>query len=181
MLNLNPRNPMREVNAMRARHAFTHFTDYVRWRARTISLRAWAKRSMSSLLVMAVVVLFESGCGAREMEMNVVVFNYWPRALADVYVNGQHVGAGYGANGPGGTGSKISCCYSIRPGAIKVGWMLGGGEGDALTGKTMSSVAELKEIKPGAQYLGVYLYPDGTVALDTAKGIPDDIRPADRK
>ena len=178
MLNLNPRNPMREVNAMRARHAFTHFTDYVRWRARTISLRAWAKRSMSSLLVMAVVVLFESGCGAREMEMNVVVFNYWPRALADVYVNGQHVGAGYESNGGG---SSISCCYAIRPGAIKVGWMLDGRADDPQTGKAMSAVAELKEIKPGAQYLGVYLYPDGTVALDTAKGIPDDIRPADRK
>ena len=34
------------------------------------------------------------------MEMNVVVFNYLPRPLADVYVNGQHVGAGYGEFGP---------------------------------------------------------------------------------
>lgn len=112
------------------------------------------------------------------MEMNVVVFNYWPRALADVYVNGQHVGAGYESNGGG---SSISCCYAIKPGAIKVGWMLDGRADDPQTGKAMSAVAELKEIKPGAQYLGVYLYPDGTVALDTAKGIPDDIRPADRK
>ena len=51
------------------------------------------------------------------------------------------------------------------------------GEGDPLTGKTLSAEARLDSIKPGAQYLGVYLYPNGTVALDTAKGIPDDRLP----
>lgn len=105
------------------------------------------------------------------MDMNVVVFNYWPRAMADVYVDGQHVGAGYEQ---GGGASSISCCYKIKAGEIEVKWMLGGGIDDPLTGKTMSSSARLIEIKPEAKYLGVYLYPDGTVALDTAKGIPDD-------
>ena len=105
------------------------------------------------------------------MDMNVVVFNYWPRAMADVYVDGQHVGAGYEQ---GGGGSKISCCHKVRAGEVQVKWMLDGSPSDPLTGKTMSSSARLEEIKPGARYLGVYLYPDGTVALDTAKGIPDD-------
>lgn len=105
------------------------------------------------------------------MEMNVVVFNYWPRAMADVYIDGQHVGAGYEQ---GGGGSSISCCYKVRSGEVQVKWMLGGGIDDPLAGKVMSASARLKEIKPGARYLGVYLYPDGTVALDTAKGIPDD-------
>jgi hypothetical protein len=117
------------------------------------------------------------GCGAQAMDMNVVVFNYWPRAISFVYVEGQNVGGGYGAFGPGGTGSKISCCHKVKTGKIQVDWMLGGGEGDPLAGKKMSSMTELKEIKPGANYLGVYLYPDGTVALDTAKGIPDDLFP----
>ena len=115
------------------------------------------------------------------MDMNVVVFNYWPRPLADVYVNGQHLGAGYGEFGPGGTGSKVSCCYKVTAGTIKVDWMLDGRPDDPLTGKTMSASAELKETMPGANYLGVYLYPDGTVALDTAKGIPDDRLPASKK
>ena len=61
------------------------------------------------------------GCGAQAMDMNVVVFNYWPRAMGDVYVNGQHVGAGYGAFGPGGTGSKISCCHKVQPGKVRGG------------------------------------------------------------
>jgi hypothetical protein len=112
------------------------------------------------------------------MEMNIVVFNYWPRALADVYVNGQHVGAGYEQ---GGGGSKISCCYKVASGKVEVKWMLGGGLGDPLTGKIMSATAELASIKPQADYLGVYLYPDGTVALDTARGIPDDKLPEARR
>ena len=122
----------------------------------------------------AVVVLaLQSGCDGQSTELNVVVFNYWPRPMADVHVNGQFVGAGYGAFGPGGTGGKISCCFVIQLGSVTVDWMLGGGEGDPLTGTTRSAHAVLESIKPGAQYLGVYLYPNGTVALDTAKGIPD--------
>lgn len=104
------------------------------------------------------------------MDMNVVVFNYWPRAMADVYVDGQHVGAGFEEGG--GRGS-ISCCYRVKPGKIKIDWMLGGGLGDPLTGKTLSAVVELSQIKPDATYLGVYLYADGSVALETAKGIPE--------
>ena len=49
--------------------------------------------------------------GCTEQTLNVVVFNYWPRPMAHVYVDGQHVGAGFGEYGPGGTGGSISCCY----------------------------------------------------------------------
>ena len=115
------------------------------------------------------------------MDMNVVVFNYWPRPLADVYVNGQHVGAGYGEFGPGGTGGSISCCHKVKAGSVKVDWVLDGRADDPLTGKKMSALGELKEINPGANYLGVYLYPNGTVALDTAKGIPDDHFPETKR
>jgi hypothetical protein len=108
------------------------------------------------------------------MDMNVVVFNYWPRPMADVYVDGQHVGAGFGAFGPGGTGGSISCCHKVKPGQVKIDWMLDGPPNDPFTGRTMSASASLNEIKPGAKYLGVYLYADGTVRLDTAKGIPAD-------
>ncbi len=118
-----------------------------------------------------------SSCGLQAENLNVVVFNYWPRPMADVYVDGQHVGAGFGAYGPGGTGGKISCCHEARTGKVEIKWMLGGGEDDPMTGNMMSAVAELKEIKPNARYLGVYLYPDGTVALDTARGIPDERLP----
>ena len=116
-----------------------------------------------------------NSCGVHAVEMNVVVFYYWPRALADVYVDGQHVGAGFGGtNMQSGTGGSISCCHSVKAGKVTIKWMLGGGEHDPLTGKIMSATAELKQIKPNADYLGVYLYEDGTVALDTARGIPDN-------
>lgn len=119
------------------------------------------------------ITLLLAACQSQSSDLNVVVFNYWPRALADLYVNGQHVGAGYEQ---GGGGSKISCCYKVAPGKVEVKWMLGGGLGDPLTGKTMAASAELLSIKPKADYLGVYHYPDGTLALDTARGIPDDRR-----
>ncbi len=115
------------------------------------------------------------------MDMNVVVFNYWPRAISFVYVDGNNVGGGFDAFGPGGTGGSISCCHRVKAGEVKVNWMLGGGEGDPLAGKKMSALVDLKEIKPGANYLGVYLYPDGTVALDTAKGLPDDHFPETKR
>lgn len=146
-------------NAFR-RLATARQTTPTRWRSLLLALSA------ASLV---------TGCGAQAMEMNVVVFNYWPRALADVYVNGQWVGGGYGGyTEAGGTGSKVSCCYKIAPGKVEVKWMLDGPSADPLTGKTMSSSTELVSIKPNADYLGVYLYPDGTVALDTTRGIPDD-------
>jgi hypothetical protein len=135
--------------------------------------------NLQAIRIAAVVLAASSftSCGVGAVEMNVVVFNYWPRAMVDVYVDGQHVGAGFGAFGPGGTGGSISCCHTVKAGKVKIEWMLGGGLGDPLTGKKMSATADLNEIKSGSKYLGVYLYPDGTVALDTAKGIPDDRRP----
>jgi hypothetical protein len=138
--------------------------------------------SLNAIRIATSILAFSAvtSCGVKDMEMNVVVFNYWPRPMADVYVDGQHVGAGYGELGPGGTGGKISCCYRVKAGAIKVDWMLDGRPDDPLTGKTMTASAKLIEIKPGARYFGVYLYPDGTVALDTAKGIPEDQFPRAR-
>lgn len=129
-------------------------------------IRAGAMVALAALL---------NSCGVHAVEMNVVVFNYWPRALADVYVDGQHVGAGFGGtNEQSSTGGSISCCHSVKPGKVTIKWMLDGPASDPLTGKVMSAVAELSQIKPNADYLGVYLYGDGTVAVDTARGIPDN-------
>ena len=122
--------------------------------------------------------LLLAACQSQSADVNVVVFNYWPRALADVYVNGQWAGGGFSAyTETGGTGGSIFCCQKVAPGKVEVKWMLDGPSSDPLTGKTMSSSSELVSIKPKADYLGVYLYPDGTVALDTARGIPDDRLP----
>jgi hypothetical protein len=139
--------------------------------------------SLKAIRVAALVLAASAltSCGVNAMDLNVVVFNYWPRPMADVYVDGQHVGAGFGAFGPGGTGGSISCCHSVKSGPVKVDWMLDGPPGDPLTGKTMSASTSLKEIKAGAKYLAVYLYADGTVALDTAKGIPDDRFPENKR
>jgi hypothetical protein len=133
------------------------------------------KRKTVRAGLVAAGALLLNACGLSAVQMNVVVFNYWPRALADVCIDGQHVGAGYGGtNEQSGTGGSISCCHSVKAGKITVKWMLDGPPSDPLTGKVMSAVAELKQVKPNADYLGVYLYEDGTVALDTAHGIPDN-------
>ncbi len=122
--------------------------------------------------------LLLAACQSQSADVNVVVFNYWPRALADVYVNGQWAGGGFSAyTETGGTGGSIFCCHKVTPGKVEVKWMLGGGLGDPMTGKVMSATVDLSSIKPQADYLGVYLYPDGNVALDTARGIPDDRLP----
>ena len=76
--------------------------------------------------------------------------------------------------GPAGVTAAETIRSVDKAGKITIKWMLGGGEHDPLTGKIMSATAELKQIKPNADYLGVYLYEDGTVALDTARGIPDN-------
>jgi hypothetical protein len=136
--------------------------------------------SLNAIRIAASILAFSAlaSCGVKGVDLNVVVFNYWPRAMADVYVDGQHVGAGF--EEAGGRGS-ISCCHRVEPGKVKIEWMLGGALGDPLTGKTMTALTELSAIEPGARYLGVYLYPDGSAALDTAKGIPDDQFPRARK
>jgi hypothetical protein len=136
--------------------------------------RALFRLSRAALLGTALVL---QSCGGGAVEMNVVVFNYWPRALADVYVNGQHVGAGFGAYGPGGTGGSIWCCYKVKPGPIKVDWTLDGREGDPLTGTTRSATATLKAVNPRADTLGIFLYPNGHLALETGRGIPNDRLP----
>ena len=58
---------------------------------------AWCamRRPVRWIVALAMSAL-QVGCGAQAMDMNVVVFNYWPRAMGDVYVDGQHVGAGFG-------------------------------------------------------------------------------------
>ena len=115
-----------------------------------------------------------AACTDQVTDMNAVVFNYRHQPLADVYVNNQHIGAGFSSHfRDGGTGGSIVCCVPIKPGDIQIKWMIGGGPADANVGKVMTTTVQLDSIKPNAKYLGVYLYEDGTVALDTAVGIPE--------
>jgi hypothetical protein len=143
--------------------------------------RTNSARQLTVRLFALSALVLQASCGVKAVEMNVVVFNYTPRPLADVYVNGQHVGAGFSEYGPGGTGGSISCCFNVRAGAVKIDWVIDGPPSDPLTGKKMSSTTTLNEIGAQAAYLGVYLYADGTVQVDTAKGIPADRLPSARK
>jgi hypothetical protein len=146
----------------------------------------WSSTWCNYRLWSAVVVICSflvSSCGVFAVKMNVVIFNYLPRPLADVYFNDEHVGAGFGAYGSGGTGGSISCCFSVKPGTHKIDWVLDGWveRGDKDIGKRLSAEVTLKDIKPNADYLGIYIYPDGSVALDTSKGIPDDLYRNDKE
>lgn len=108
------------------------------------------------------------------MDMNVLVFNYWHRPIGHVYINGLYAGGGFGSYyQQGGTGGSIACCHQITLGDIEVKWVLSGGPNDPDVGKTITKTVKLNSIKPNAKYLGLYLYDDGSVELDTAVGVPD--------
>ncbi|MCX7220963.1 MAG: hypothetical protein NTY70_19130, partial [Burkholderiales bacterium] len=64
-----------------------------------INLRALAILLMCSTPLM-------NACAEKKMNLTVVVYNYWPRAITDVSINGKYAGGSFGAYAPGGTGSK---------------------------------------------------------------------------
>jgi hypothetical protein len=137
-------------------------------------LDAWRRMTLVVAVGISLVLPALQACGAKAVEMNVVVFNYWPRPLADVYVNKMHVGAGFGAFGPGGTGSKIYCCIEVKQGHMQLEWILDGPLSDPFTGSKRAAAVQLQNVAAGHDVLAVYLYPDGTAAVTTSRGIPDD-------
>ncbi|MEX3844720.1 hypothetical protein [Paraburkholderia sp. BR10882] len=47
------------------------------------------------------------------MNIDVSIYNYWPRAIYDVAVNGQYAGGAYMAYHPGGAGGSTVCCVTV--------------------------------------------------------------------
>lgn len=103
--------------------------------------------------------------------LNIMVFNYWDRPIFEVNIDGKgdEASAAYPNTGNGVTGG-----VPLVLGPKKVTWRLGGPEGLARNGDTIANKnrLELVDLVPGAQYLGIHIYPDETVELSTSVGRP---------
>ncbi|CAE6820043.1 hypothetical protein PQR36_23090 [Paraburkholderia nemoris] len=117
------------------------------------------------------------GCTQKTMELQVVVYNYWPRAIADVSVDGQYAGGSYGSYGIDGTGGKITCCVRVKTGQVTVDWTLDGPENSPRLGEHIHAHGALEKVPPDAQFLAVHIYPDQTVALEASRQLADSRPP----
>ena len=133
-----------------------------------------ARRRLGHAVFAIMLSLPLGACAEKEMNLDVVVFNYWPRAIADVSVNDQYAGGSFGAFGPGGTGGSTVIGVPIKLGRQQIKWVLDGGEDDPRLGEAISASAELKKVPRDAKYLAIYIYPDETVEVATSHFYPDD-------
>ena len=118
-------------------------------------------------------LFFINACEAKSMKvvLNVVVFSYWDRPIFEVNIDGKgdEASGAYPNTGKGVTGG-----VPLTLGPKKVTWRLGGPEGLPRNGDTLvnKNNLELVDILPGAQYMGIHIYPDETVELSTSVGRP---------
>jgi hypothetical protein len=126
-------------------------------------------------LILSLSVL--AGCATTSANLTVVVYNYWPRAIADVSINGQYAGGSFGAYGPGGTGGKMVAGVPITVGEQKIEWLLDGGEKQSRLGEKITATTVLKEIPKYATVFAIHIYPDETVFVETARRLPGEKPP----
>lgn len=126
-------------------------------------------------LILSLSVL--GGCATTSANLTVVVYNYWPRAIADVSINGKYAGGSFSAYGPGGTGGKMVTGVPIHVGEQKIEWLLDGGEKQSRLGEKINATTVLKEIPKNATVLAIHIYPDETVFVETARRLPDEKPP----
>jgi hypothetical protein len=117
------------------------------------------------------------GCAEKIWNLQVVVYNYWPRAIADVSVNGQYAGGSYGSFGIDGTGGKITCCVTVKSGLVAVDWTLDGPENSPRLGQHIHAQGILGTVPPDAEFLAVHIYSDQTVVLDATRQLADSRPP----
>lgn len=127
---------------------------------------------MALMALLAAITL--SACAEKTMELTVVVFNYWPRPIIDVSVNGQWAGGSYEAHRHGSGGGSMVCCANVSPGEVTVKWALGGPRNAPRLGEEISARAVLLKIPKDAKYLITRIYPDSTVKVSAETYIPLD-------
>ena len=127
-------------------------------------------RAIAILFLCAVPLL--SSCAEKKMNLTVVVYNYWPRAIADVSINGKYAGGSFGAYGPGGTGGKMVAGVPIHVGEQKIQWVLDGNL--PRLGETLTATVILKEIPSDSKVLAIHIYPNETVFIETSVRLPDE-------
>jgi hypothetical protein len=118
-----------------------------------------------------------AACSEKTVNLDVAIYNYWPRPVMDVSVNGQYAGGSFGEYHLGGAGGKITCCVAVHPGPISVQWTLDGPPKAPGNGTTIHATAILDKVSSDAKVLTVHVYPDKTVAVETSKEYVDERPP----
>lgn len=134
---------------------------------KTIKIRA------ATMLLLCAIPLMSS-CAEKKMNLTVVVYNYWSRAITDVSINGEYAGGSFGAYGPGGTGGSMVAGVPIHLGEQKVEWVLSGGKDAPRLREKITAIVVLKEIPTNSKILAIHIYPDETVFVETAEWLPDE-------
>lgn len=116
------------------------------------------------------------GCMGNKINVEVVVFNYTERPIAEITVQDQYMGGFYQAYGPGGTGGGIYCCIDVTPGEAEVKWEVGWPVKDPLPPEGINRVGSSVIPKPNGpyKYLGIHIYPDEKVEFTLTRDIPPE-------
>lgn len=142
--------------------------------------KLWDVVSSTRRLICSLIIVFAAlateGCMARTLTVNVVVFNYTPKAMADIWVQGHYVGGFVQEYGPGGTGGGIYCCIDVKPGPTHVTWQY-----DTIPSDTRPDSYFKRDVvgdipkPPGPyKYLGVHIYPGDHVEFTLSRDIPSE-------
>ncbi|NBI47594.1 DUF3304 domain-containing protein [Burkholderia sp. ISTR5] len=126
------------------------------------------------LLAVLMSFLLLAACSERSMNLDVSIYNYWPRAIYDVALNSQYAGGAYMAYHPGGAGGSVVCCIKVKPGPIRIEYSLGGSEGMPRLGERIHATAVLTELPGNAKVLTVHVYPDGTAFAEASREYVDE-------
>lgn len=119
-------------------------------------------------------LLFINACKTKALSvsLHVVLFSYLDRPIFDVEIDG---GVGETSAAYPNTGKGVTAGLGLTLGVKKVTWRLDGPEGAPRNGETVvnKNHLELNELVPGAEYLGLHIYPDDTVEFTTSVRRPD--------
>jgi hypothetical protein len=139
-----------------------------------LSARIVMNALVCSLPVGLLISLPLTGCSERSVNLNVAIYNYWPRPIMDVSVNGQYAGGSFGEYHRGGAGGKIVCCVKVKPGPISVEWTLDGPPNAPGNGTRIRVTTVLDRISSNAKVLTVHIYPNKTVFPETSEQYMDE-------
>lgn len=127
-----------------------------------------------NVLVIAFSIM-AGGCMAHEMTVNVVVFNYTQKPLANVSIQAKYIG-GYYQEYSEGTGGKIYCCIDVKSGDANVSWEYdrdpSDNRPDDYFKRSISGV--IPEGRSRSKYLGVHVYPSEGVEFTLSRDIPPE-------
>jgi hypothetical protein len=115
-----------------------------------------------------------AACTEKTMNLDIAIYNYWPRAIYDVAVDKQYAGGAYMAYHPGGAGGSAVCCVSIKKGPITVEYSLGGAEGAPRLAERIHSTAVLEELPGDSKVLTVHIYPNETAFAEASQEYVDE-------